>query len=278
MAQVGGRGRQVQIVCVAIVLLVVASLFAAPPSGAEARPAPHPEETVFAHIDESTVGAAGVLRVSEKVSADPDEEPAESDPDEPEPDDDDSGGKAIYLTFDDGPRATYTAQILDLLDEYDAKATFFQVGEEATARPELTRAVVARGHALGNHSWSHRDLRKLSPRRLNHQITRTSAVLRKITGRPITCIRPPYGAVNARVRSAIRSKELALMMWDVDPRDWKRPGASAIARRVLSKAHPGAVALMHDGGGKRSQTVRALKRILRSLSTKGYSFKTLPEC
>ena len=277
MAQAGGRGRQVQVACVAIVLLVVASFFAAPPSGAEARPAPPPEETVFAHIDGSTVGAARVLRVAEKISADPDGEPAESDAVEPEPDDD-SGGKVIHLTFDDGPRATYTAKILDLLDEYDAKATFFQVGEQATARPELTRAVVARGHALGSHAWNHRDLRKLSPRRLKRQITRTSAVLSRITGRPITCIRPPYGAVNARVTSPIRRKELAMMMWDIDPRDWKRPGAAAIARRVVSKAHPGAVALMHDGGGKRSQTVRALERILRTLSKKGYSFKTLPEC
>jgi peptidoglycan/xylan/chitin deacetylase (PgdA/CDA1 family) len=168
--------------------------------------------------------------------------------------------------------------MLDLLDEYGAKATFFQVGENAVAHPELSRSVIARGHALGNHSWNHKDMRKQSPKTLNHQITRTSNALRRITGQPITCLRPPYGAVNGRVRSTVRDKELALKLWDIDPRDWKRPGAAAIARRVVSKAYEGDVALMHDGGGNRSQSVRALERILRTLSMNGYTFKTLPGC
>ena len=89
----------------------------------------------------------------------------------------DSGRKVIYLTFDDGPTTKYTKRVLDLLDQYDAKATFFQVGENATAHPELARSVVERGHALGNHTWSHRDMRKLRPKDLNGQITRTSAAL-----------------------------------------------------------------------------------------------------
>ncbi len=169
-------------------------------------------------------------------------------------------------------------RMLDLLDEYGAKATFFQVGENATAHPELTRAVVERGHALGNHTWSHRDMRRLSPQRLNHQIARTSDALQTITGRPITCLRPPFGAMNGRVKAAIRTKKLDLMLWDIDPQDWKRPGAATIARRVVSQARPGAVSLMHDGGGNRAQSVSALERILRALSKKGYRFATLPEC
>jgi len=260
MAQVGGRGRQVQIVCVAIVLLVAASLFDAPPSSA-------------------SEGSA--TPTDSKSSADPEREPEEPDPVEPaesqEPDDK-PGGKVIYLTFDDGPWAGHTRRVLELLDEYDAKATFFQVGGEAAARPELTRAVVAPGHALGSHTWNHKDLRKLSRRAVSHQITRTSAVLGRISGRPITCLRPPYGAKNARVMSVIRSKKLAMKLWDIDPRDWKKPGASVIARRVISKAHPGAVVLMHDGGGNRSQSVKALKRILQALTTKGYRFEMLPGC
>ena len=187
-------------------------------------------------------------------------------------------GKVIHLTFDDGPTATYTEPILDLLDEYGAKATFFQVGENAATYPELSRAVLARGHGLGSHTWSHRDLRKLSPDRLNRQIARTSNALRGLTGRPVTCLRPPYGAVNARVRSEVRDEHLDLKLWDIDPRDWKRPGAAVIARRVVSKAAPGAVVLMHDGGGNRSQSVRALDRILRSLDDEGYSFTSLPGC
>ena len=255
MAQVGGRGRQVQIVCVAIVLLVAASLFDAPPSSADEGSAAPPDA---------------------RSKADPEKEPPEPDP--VEPDDDGSGSKVIYLTFDDGPSPRHTRRILALLDEYEAKATFFQVGEAATTHPELTRAVIARGHALGNHSWSHRDLRQLSRRKVNQQITRTSAVLERISGRPITCMRPPYGAKNARVMAVIRSTKLAMKLWDIDPRDWKKPGASAIAKRVISRADPGDVVLMHDGGGNRSQTVTALKRILEALEKKGYRFETLPGC
>lgn len=261
MAQVGGRGRQVQIVCVAIVLLVAASLFDAPPSSAhEGTSTPSDRESSAADQEREPA-------VPEPV------EPAES----PEPADK-PGGKVIYLTFDDGPSAAHTRRVLDLLDEYDAKATFFQVGEAATAHPELTRAVVARGHALGNHTWNHKDLRTLSRRQVNHQITRTSAVLSRISGRPVTCLRPPYGAKNARVMSVIRSKKLAMKLWDIDPRDWKKPGAAVIAKRVVSRADPGDVSLMHDGGGNRSQSVRALKRILEVLEKKGYRFETLPGC
>jgi peptidoglycan/xylan/chitin deacetylase (PgdA/CDA1 family) len=260
MAQVGGRGRQVQIVCVAIVLLVAASLFDAPPSSA----------------NESTATPS-----AQKSSADPERGPVEPDSAEPaespEPDDK-RGGKVIYLTFDDGPSSAHTRRVLELLDQYDAKATFFQVGEEAAARPELTRAVVAQGHALGSHTWNHKDLRKLSRRAVSHQITRTSTVLRKISGRPVNCLRPPYGAKNARVMSVIRSKKLAMKLWDIDPRDWKKPGAGTIAGRVIARADPGDVTLMHDGGGNRSQSVRALKRILQVLSKRGYSFETLPGC
>ena len=253
MAQVGGRGRQVQIVCVAIVLLVAASLFDAPPSSADEGSATPPDA---------------------RRTADPEEEPPEPDPVVR----DDDAGKVIYLTFDDGPWAGHTRRVLKLLDEYDAKATFFQVGEEAAARPELTRDVVAQGHALGSHTWNHKDLRKLSRRAVSHQITRTSAVLGRTSGRPITCLRPPYGAKNARVMSVIRSKKLAMKLWDIDPRDWKKPGASVIAKRVISKAYPGAVVLMHDGGGNRSQSVKALKRILEALGKKGYRYETLPGC
>jgi peptidoglycan/xylan/chitin deacetylase (PgdA/CDA1 family) len=280
LAKVSGRGRRVQIVGSALVLVVSLCCMA---NGRDASPDP-----VRSVSDQHNVGAVQVLKVSrglafddvvgpgaEEVSADPTEEPAESKPLKAGEAD---SGKVIYLTFDDGPSATYTKRVLDLLDEYDAKATFFELGENAIAHPQLTSSVVERGHALGNHTWNHKDLRRLSRGRLNHQITRTSAVLDRISGQRITCLRPPYGAVNKRVRSAIRGKKLGMKLWDIDPRDWKRPGVAAITRRVVSHTHPGAVSLMHDGGGNRSQSVRALKRILRSLSKKGYRFKTLPGC
>lgn len=276
MAKVGGRGRRVQAVRVVLVVVFVVATVGITRGGESDAAA----MTLASH-DQGDADAAptfplphgfGVTPGPDRVVAVPKAESAKR------PAKRDSGRKVIYLTFDDGPSTAYTGRILDLLDAHDAKATFFQLGEKAIAHPGLTRAVVARGHALGSHAWNHQDLRKLSPRRLNRQITRTSAALHRIGGRPITCFRPPYGAVNARVRSAVRGKNLKLILWDVDPRDWKRPGAPTIARRVISRTDPGDVSLMHDAGGNRSQSVRALKRILRQLGAKGYEFAALPQC
>ncbi|HWL49232.1 MAG TPA: polysaccharide deacetylase family protein [Acidimicrobiia bacterium] len=252
MAQVGDFHRRAQIVCAALVLNVAAGI-----GQADAEAA----------VTFETAQVAVVLPAGTDGRAKVDPPKAAS-----------AGRKVIYLTFDDGPTVKYTKRVLDLLDQYDAKATFFQVGENATAHPELARSVIERGHALGSHTWSHRDMRKLRPRELNRQITRTSAALHGITGRPVTCLRPPFGAVNARVRRAIRHQKLDLKLWDIDPRDWKKPGSAAIARRVVSRADPGDVSLMHDGGGNRSQSVKALERILRSLSNQRYDFKPLPGC
>ena len=149
MAQVGDFHRRAQIICAALVLNVAAGI-----GQADAKDA----------VTFETAQMAVLLPTSTV-------EPAKS-----------HEGKVIYLTFDDGPTVKYTKRVLDLLDQYDAKATFFQVGENATAHPELTRSVIERGHALGNHTWSHRDMRKLRPRDLNGQITRTSAALFGITG------------------------------------------------------------------------------------------------
>lgn len=272
MALVGGDRRHVQITIAALSLLVAAAITgigqdeAAAGASLPTPPAGPDVEAGQAPVPFSRDVVRGLQALQKPAPAEPEVKAPEG------------PSKVVYLTFDDGPTAAHTKRILDLLDEHDAKATFFQVGENVTAHPGLTRAVAERGHALGNHTWTHRDMRKLGPGRLRHQISRTSAALREITGTPITCLRPPYGAVNARVRSTVRREGLALKLWDVDPRDWKRPGAAAIARRVISKADPGDVVLLHDGGGNRAQSVRALQRILLSLGKQGYRFETLPGC
>ncbi|HYN67531.1 MAG TPA: polysaccharide deacetylase family protein, partial [Ornithinibacter sp.] len=189
-----------------------------------------------------------------------------------------AGGKVLYLTFDDGPAVTYTRQILDLLDRYDAKATFFQLGQNASAHPDLTREVIRRGHAVGSHTWDHADMRRLSRTALDHEITTTSTTLEKLTGRPITCLRPPYGALNGQARAAVKRAGLDLQLWNIDPQDWNRPGVSAIVRDVVGNARAGRVSLMHDGGGNRSQSVAALAQILPRLTAKGYRFESLPGC
>ena len=138
--------------CVAVVLLVTASSRVnASVADAELRPAP---TTTVVAANETVDAVRAFLEhtPAQPRKADTADAPKKSD----------SGGKVIYLTFDDGPTVKYTKPILDVLDQYDAKATFFQLGEKATAHPELTRLVVARGHALGSHTWNHKDLRKLS--------------------------------------------------------------------------------------------------------------------
>jgi peptidoglycan/xylan/chitin deacetylase (PgdA/CDA1 family) len=184
----------------------------------------------------------------------------------------------VYLTFDDGPSTVYTPQVLNLLDRYHAKATFFQVGRHVSAHPASSRAVVRRGHVVANHTWDHADLTRLSDAGARREIDRAQRALATATGRHVTCLRAPYGATNNRVTSIAASRGLTITSWDVDPGDWARPGASVIAQRILSAVRPGDVVLMHDGGGDRHQTVSALRTVLRYLAAKGYRFDRLPGC
>jgi peptidoglycan-N-acetylglucosamine deacetylase len=177
-----------------------------------------------------------------------------------------SDGKVVYLTFDDGPDPRWTPEVLELLARYDAKATFFMLGRNAVSNPALVARVRAEGHAIGNHSVSHKYLPGLSSTRMRNEIT---------GGVGSRCFRPPYGATNTRVRNAVRAAGMRQVLWDVDPRDWSRPGSTAIAGRVLSQVYNGRVVLMHDGGGDRSQTVTALDRILRTLTARGFSFRSI---
>ncbi len=184
-----------------------------------------------------------------------------------------ASAKVVYLTFDDGPNATYTPQVLALLKRYNARATFFMLGQNAAANPKLVNAVRAQGHAIGNHTWNHPALTRLSNGAIAQQLTRTTAVL----GRR-ACVRPPYGDHNARVDAVIRSTGAKVVIWTVDPVDWARPGSGVIASRVINRVRPGSVVLMHDGGGPRAQTVAALGQILPSLQRQGYVFRALPGC
>jgi len=182
-------------------------------------------------------------------------------------------GRVVYLTFDDGPSASGTPQVLALLAEYGAQATFFMVGSQAQAAPDLVAQVRAAGHAVGNHTYHHPWLTNLSDSGIGQEITSTS---RAVGG--TSCLRPPGGFVDARVRSVAASLGQSLVMWTVDPQDWRRPGAAAIAGAVLDRATSGSIVLLHDGGRDRSQTVAALRTILATLSARGDVFRTLPQC
>ncbi|MEU0411171.1 polysaccharide deacetylase family protein [Streptomyces griseorubiginosus] len=177
--------------------------------------------------------------------------------------------KCVALTFDDGPSAAYTGTLLTYLDRYDARATFFTVGQNVVAHPELVRAEARGGNEVGNHSWSHPDLTRLTAEQVAHQLNRTSAAIQAATGQAPTLFRPPYGAVNTTVRNATR---LSAVLWTLDTEDWKYPDASKVAESVVSKVKRNDVVLMHD---IHPTSVAAVPQILRTLSADGYHFVTV---
>jgi peptidoglycan-N-acetylglucosamine deacetylase len=181
----------------------------------------------------------------------------------PVTDDDD---KVLYFTFDDGPNPPYTTEILDILAKHKAHATFFALGEAVNEHPDVLAKIRAAGHAVGNHTHDHRSLPSLSADEVRQELT---------TGPASKCFRPPYGAINDEVRAAVTALGAEVVMWNVDPRDWDKPGTDTIIDRVKSNLYPGAIILMHDGGGDRSQTVEALDKLLTELSEDGYRFDAL---
>ena len=186
------------------------------------------------------------------------------------------GPRSVAITFDDGPNPIYTPQVLAILDRYHVKATFFVLGSAAARYPDLLREIVRRGHAIANHSWNHPLLTKLNPTQIDRQINSTDQVIRRVTGRAPRCVRPPYGGVNRTVISRINGSGKAAVIWNIDPLDWKRTSTAAIVSRTLRGIRPGAVILLHDSGGNRSQTIAALPAIIGGARSRGLDF--VPAC
>jgi len=185
--------------------------------------------------------------------------------------------REIALTFDDGPYPYYTAQILAILQHYQVHATFFCLGKNIQNYPLLVQQEYATGSAIGNHTWDHPDLTKLSNVQIQREITSTSLIIQKTIGMIPTIFRPPYGAINIGVRSQIARLQLTPILWSVDTEDWQRPGPNAIINTALTRASSGGIILMHDGGGNRAQTVAALPYVIEGLKQRGYDFVTVPQ-
>src|SRR5580700_8679948 len=181
----------------------------------------------------------------------------------------------IAMTFDDGPSAENTPRLLEILKQRNIKATFFLIGQNAAANPDIVRRILAEGHEVGNHSWTHPQLSKLSDDRVTAEITKTQDAIKDASGYTPTLLRPPYGAITPRQREWIANQfGLNIILWSVDPLDWKRPGASVITQRILSQTRPGAIILSHD---IHKQTVDAMPATLDALSAKGYKFATVSQ-
>ncbi|MFJ5547906.1 polysaccharide deacetylase family protein [Streptomyces sp. NPDC093225] len=187
-----------------------------------------------------------------------------------------AAGGNIVLTFDDGPDPRYTPGILDTLRRYDARAVFFVCGEMAVDNPDLLRRMVDEGHVIGNHTWTHPLIPKLSRSKLAWEIGHTSDVVDKTVGHPPVWFRAPYGAWNRAAFEIGAELGMEPLAWTVDTLDWTEPGTSVIVGRVLKGAAPGVVVLSHDAGGNRSQSVTALRTYLPRLLERGFR-TTLPQ-
>ncbi|MBV9008993.1 MAG: polysaccharide deacetylase family protein [Verrucomicrobia bacterium] len=184
-------------------------------------------------------------------------------------------GPYIALTFDDGPNEKLTPRLLDLLAQHHIHATFFVVGENAARYPEILQRAVREGHEIGNHSWSHPNLAKMSDDAVRSQIKRTEDAIVKATGIRPTLLRPPYGSITAHQKRWLHDEfGYEIVLWDVDPLDWKNPGPSVVTNRVLKETRPGSIVLSHD---IHAQTIESEPETLRELEAKGFKFVTVSE-
>lgn len=182
-----------------------------------------------------------------------------------------TGNKVIALTFDDGP-GPHTAHLLDILDQYGAKATFFLIGSKVSSQANVVRSIQARGHQLGNHSWSHPELPKLPVDQIAGEVDRTNEAIKQVTGVTPAILRPPYGAVNGVVLEQLRLRGMSSILWSVDTRDWADRNSDIVCSRAVAGARPGAIILMHD---IHQTSVGAVPCILSALKQQGYLFVTV---
>ncbi|MDT0485956.1 polysaccharide deacetylase family protein [Streptomyces doebereineriae] len=176
---------------------------------------------------------------------------------------------SIALTFDDGPAVPYTGTLLKYLAQYKARATFFVVGQNVALHPEVVRAEAQSGHEVGDHSWNHPVLTNLSSAQVRSQLDRTNAAIKAATGKEPTLFRPPYGAIDGKVRAVT---SLSPALWTMDTEDWKYPDAAKVAQSVISTAKRNDVILIHD---IHPTSVAAVPEILRTLTAQGYHFVTV---
>lgn len=180
-------------------------------------------------------------------------------------------GKKVAITFDDGPHPENTPAILNLLDQYGAKATFFMLGSTADFYPDLIQKVARAGHEVGNHSWNHPQLTLLDDQRIQEEVNRSDQVFEQELGYRPPLMRPPYGDFDERV---IQQVHKPLVLWSIDTLDWQSHNPQAILQIVKDQLHDGAIILMHD---IHAETVEATRLVLEYLSSQGYEMVTVSE-
>ena len=182
----------------------------------------------------------------------------------------------IALTFDDGPHAAYTAEILDILAEYGVHATFFVIGENADQYPELLEREVTEGHEIGNHTQTH-PLRNLSREQMEAELSACEATIGEWIDNRTHLFRPPGGIISQTVMTLAEAHRYRVILWSIDTRDWAHTPVEQIVENVLSNADAGDIILMHDGIDSPSPTPAALRVLIPELLSRGYHFVTVSE-
>jgi peptidoglycan/xylan/chitin deacetylase (PgdA/CDA1 family) len=184
--------------------------------------------------------------------------------------------KVIALTFDDGPWPNTTAKVLDILKKNRIKSTFFVVGQNVKNYPDLTKQIVADGHIIANHTWHHW-YHQMNAQAAAYEVANTTDIIYQTTGVRTSLFRPPGGIMNNGVAAYAKNNKYAVIMWSADSMDYSRPAVPRLMNNIFREAKPGGIVLMHDGGGDRSNTVKALPEIINRFRKQGYEFVTVPE-
>ncbi len=195
-----------------------------------------------------------------------------------------SSEKVVALTFDDGPSPTWTPQILDVLKEGQAKATFFMLGEHVEKYPEVARRVASEGHEIGNHTYDHHTLIYYKTPELEKEINDAQVAIFKATGLTTKYFRPPKAWLTENEKKDIKRMGYEVILWSLNSKDWVTFDDRFIVKYILHYVHPGDILLFHDSGGvfkpeggNRKETVKAVSRLIRKLRERGYRFVTISE-
>ncbi len=180
----------------------------------------------------------------------------------------------IALTFDDGPHHSYTPQILDILRNEGAKATFFVVGSRAETYPEIITSIAAGGHDVGNHTWQHISLTRSTNEKAIESLRKTNELISGLTGRQCTIVRPPFGHTNQKVKNILHNQGWHEILWDSDSRDWENKNPDHILHRVMKSARPGSIVLFHD---IHPGAAKMLPTMIRAFKANGYRFITISD-
>lgn len=189
--------------------------------------------------------------------------------------------KKIALTFDDGPHPVYTPKLLNLLDKFNVRATFFLIGQHIKVNINLAREIAQAGHEIGNHTYTHPPLFRLTNSEMISEIQRTEELIMKLDGADPQFLRPPMGLFSRRVLDVVEQQGYKTVVGDVYPRDPHLPGKNKIVQRVLNRTIKGSIIILHDGGNSnhvdRSQTLWAVEQFVPQLQERGFEFVRLSE-